>query len=97
MSLCQGIFLNLQDTEYVSEKFEVLTVGNDDCVQMAKFIKCKSKDGTFENGRAFYEFTRDEEDLNSYKEVVVMVKEVSMARLFLLKISVARIDKYREH
>ena len=36
-------------------------------VQMSTFINKKL--GSFENGRAFYEFT-DEEDLMYYKEVV---------------------------
>ena len=42
---------------------------DEDNVQMSKFIEKTLGSRTFENGRAFYEFT-DEEDLIYYKEVV---------------------------
>ena len=42
-------------------------------MQMAKFVKTTKNVRTFENWRAFYEFTRGEEDLDSYKDVVLMV------------------------
>ena len=51
----------------------MLRVGEDN-VQMSKFIKNELGLQTFENGRAFYEFNR-EEDLNYYKEVVKVQKD----------------------
>ena len=50
------------------ESFHVLEVDEDN-VQMSKFIEKKLGSRTFENGRAFYEFT-DEENLIYYKEIV---------------------------
>lgn len=46
---------------------------DEDNVQMSKFVEKKLSPRTFENGRAFYEFT-DKEDLNYYKEVVAEQK-----------------------
>ena len=46
---------------------------DEDNVQMAKFVE-KNLNVKFENGRAFYEFSQMEEDLLSYREVVVMPK-----------------------
>ena len=46
----------------------MLTV-DENYVQMSSFIMKNLKIESFENGRAFYEFT-DEEDLIYYKEVV---------------------------
>ena len=37
---------------------------------MSKFVKKELGSQTFENGRAYYEFTTGEEDLNYFKEVV---------------------------
>lgn len=64
-------------------------------MQMAEFVKSKSKDGTFENGRAFYEFTRHEEDLDSFKDVVLMMKKEVSTEFLPLNIFcyiVARVD-----
>lgn len=46
----------------------MLKVGENN-VQMSKFIEKELGSQTFENGRAYYEFT-GEEDLNYFKEVV---------------------------
>ena len=40
-----------------------------DCVLMSKFVQDKL--GRFENGKVFYEFTRDEEDIFNNTEVVL--------------------------
>lgn len=55
----------------VAKYFDVLEV-DEDYVKMSEFVTAKL--GTFENGRAFYEFNREEEDLLYYKEVVRMNK-----------------------
>ena len=52
-------------------QFYVLKV-NEDYVQMSDFVK-KNLGVKFENGKAFYELTQ-EEDLLFYKEVVQMPK-----------------------
>ena len=51
-----------------SDKFHVLKV-DENYVQMSNFIIKNLKIESFENCRAFYEFT-DEEDFIYYKEVV---------------------------
>ena len=57
----------------MKQSFHMLRVGEDN-VQMSEFIKNELDLRTFENGRAFYEFNR-EEDLNYYKEVVKVEKD----------------------
>ena len=49
----------------------MLKVGENN-VQMSKFIEKELGLQAFENGRAYYEFTTGEEDLNYFKEVVVV-------------------------
>ena len=53
----------------VSDQFQELIVDSD-YVQMSKFVLTKL--GQFEDGRAFYEFTRKEEDIFSNAKVVKM-------------------------
>ena len=65
----------MQNPKSQSQEFEELKVPKDsDCVQMYEFVKSSNKDRTFENGKAFYEFTRDKEDLNSYRDIVLKDK-----------------------
>ena len=66
-------YAHLQNFDYTeNERFYVLKV-NEDNIQMSEFIE-KTLSKTFENGRAFYEFSQMDEDLLSYKEVVQMPK-----------------------
>ena len=58
----------MQHRNLESEKFHVLKV-DESYTQMSSFIIRNLKIESFENCRAFYEFT-DEEDLIYYKEVV---------------------------
>ena len=60
----------LQNPSYKKGKFHVLKV-NEDNIQMSDFVE-KTLCVDFENGSAFYQFTKMEEDLLSYKEVVRM-------------------------
>ena len=57
-----------QDSMYRTGIFTVLEVDKD-CVRMSQFIEeklnCK-----FEDGRAFYEVTENEEDLLYYKKIL---------------------------
>ena len=55
-----------QDPKYYTEKFHVLKVDKNN-IRMSEFIRIKI--GSFENGKAFYEF-KEPEDLSYYKEVV---------------------------
>ena len=55
-----------QDPKCYTEKFHVLKVDKNN-VRMSEFIRIKI--GSFENGKAFYEF-KEPEDLSCYKEVV---------------------------
>ena len=72
----------MQNPDYNSEEFEILTVG-DAYVQMAELVKSNSKDHTFENGRAFYQFTSEDEDFDSFKEVVLMEMVSAIAHIRL--------------
>lgn len=56
----------------MKEMFHVLKVKQDN-VQMSTFVQEELR-MKYENGRAFYEFTGSEEDLQFYKEVVRMPK-----------------------
>ena len=58
--------VHMQNPKYYTEKFYVLKVDENN-VRMSEFVKMKI--GSFENGRAFYEF-KQPEDLLYYKEVV---------------------------
>ena len=58
--------VHMQNPKYYTEKFYVLKVDENN-VRMSEFVKMKI--GSFENGRAFYEF-KQPEDLLHYKEVV---------------------------
>ena len=52
------------------EQFRIMEVDKDnDNVRMSDFIKDQNN-SLFENGKAFYEFTGNKEDLLYYKEVV---------------------------
>ena len=59
-------WLHMQDPKYYIEKFYVLKVDENN-VRMSEFIKTKI--GSFDNGKAFYEF-KQSEDLPCYKEVI---------------------------
>ena len=59
-----------QNLSLGNDDFQVMKVDEDN-IQMSRFIEKTL--GTFENGRAFYEFT-GEEDLIYYKEVVKVQK-----------------------
>ena len=50
---------------------------NEDNVQMSVFIE-NTLETKFENGRAFYQLTKMEEDLLFYKEVVQMPKVIDI-------------------
>ena len=65
----------MQNPKYMTGQFFVLKVDEDN-VQMSDFVK-KVLKLKFENGRAFYEFTRTEEDLLYYREVVRMHKVIT--------------------
>ena len=56
----------MQDPKYYTEKFYGLKVDKNN-VRMSEFIRTKI--GSFDNGKAFYEFNQSE-DLPCYKEVV---------------------------
>ena len=58
----------MQDPKYYTEKFYVLKVDKNN-IRMSEFIRAKI--GSFENGKAFYEF-KQSEDLPCYKEVVYL-------------------------
>ena len=66
MILCHDMNLITQDSKYYLEEFHVLKVDKNN-VRMSEFIKTKL--GSFETGKAFYEF-KQPEDLSLYKEVV---------------------------
>ena len=69
----------LQKEETCEQQYLVLNVKEDN-VRMSEFIRMHPSIKSFENGRAFYEFT-EEEDLDIYKEVICatsnQLKEVS--------------------
>ena len=56
----------IQDPKYYLEKFYVLKVDKNN-IRMSKFVRAKI--GSFDNGKAFYEF-KQHEYLPCYKEVV---------------------------
>ena len=56
----------LQDSMYQTGNYSVLEV-EQDCVRMSKFIETKLN-CKFEDGKAFYEMTENEEDLLYYKK-----------------------------
>ena len=58
----------LQDSRYLNGKYTVLEV-DQDCVRMSTFIEMKLN-CQFENERAFYEVTQNEEDLLYYKKIL---------------------------
>lgn len=62
-----------QNTLSTPQKYITLQVALDrDYVQMSKFVE--SKDYKFHNGRAYYEFVREEEDILDDTDVVLMDK-----------------------
>ena len=61
----------------------MLPVG-DNCVQVKDFLeKKRNRDGDGDIQRLFYEFTGDEEDLDSFREVVTATSNVRHS-LFML-------------
>ena len=57
-----------QDSMYQYGRYTVLEVDRNN-VRMSKFIETKLK-CQFEDGKAFYEVTEDEEDLLYYKKIL---------------------------
>ena len=65
-----------QDSRYKTGNYRILDV-DQDCVRMSKFIE-KNLNCQYEDGKAFYEVTENEEDLLYCKKVLrPQTKEVS--------------------
>lgn len=75
------IFCTFQNTLSTPQMFDTLQVDRD-YVQMSKFVE--SKGHTFHNGRAYYEFIRDEEDILDDTDVVLMDKVTHLYYLYLI-------------
>ena len=73
-----NILLVWQDSRYQAGNFTVLDVDND-CVRMSKFIETKLK-CKYEDGKAFYEVTENEEDLLYCKKILRPEKDKVFCR-----------------
>ena len=62
-----------QDPKTYTKRFHVLEVDRLNNIRMSEFIKMKL--GSFENGKAFFEF-KQPEDLPCYKEIVHVTMDV---------------------
>ena len=68
MALHYNYYDTRQDSKYQTGNFTVLDVDLD-CVRLSKFIERKIN-CQYEDGKAFYEVTENEEDLLYYKKIL---------------------------